>query len=162
MVYNPTEVLQRKILRLEAGISRRNIRIATLEAEKVLEKAQTLWRPYSRDCDRYFAQKQHTSFIDLPDPPKLCTDKGCAARKSDTGSIGICKHEMRSILRTNPSCNIAFLRKERLKWHPDKFARGCDPSVRAELASKATQMYAIMEELIAEENKKSDKENRAP
>lgn len=127
-------------------------RLAQFEKEKELEEVRFAYRMWKKTCDRYFALKKRTTFAETPEPVEVCKDRGCASRRQELDSIGTCKHDVESILRGSGQYNIAFLRKERLRWHPDKFARSCDPSARQELAAKATQMYAIMEELIAEEN----------
>ncbi|KAK8079561.1 hypothetical protein PG997_007379 [Apiospora hydei] len=44
-----------------------------------------------------------------------------------------------------------WLRKERLRWHPDQVAKNCNDTARNVLIKQATAMYALFEVLIAKE-----------
>jgi len=77
-------------------------------------------------------------------PPSLCVSK---AKSWQTA----CRHDVERFLRSSTVYSYAWLRRERLFWHPDRFAQRCDPDFRKELTQKATEMYQIYEELIEQE-----------
>ena len=72
------------------------------------------------------------------------------ARKHDTRFLA-CEHDVERALRADEEYSIAWLRRERLVWHPDMFGKRCHPESRTELQRMATEMYAIYESLIARE-----------
>lgn len=169
ITYSATDVLQRKIKRLEARLSSRDATVAErdkkiqqLEQEKVVVPGRVIYAIWKRICDKYFAMDKHTSFIDSPFLLQRCQDLGCVARKKDNRNIKVCKHEMEVVLRGSGQYNIKFLRTERLRWHPDQFARKCEILAKQQLPAKAAQMFAIMEELIAEEVSRAGPENTKP
>lgn len=55
---------------------------------------------------------------------------------------------MEKLLRASGEYNVGWLRKERLAWHPDRFARRCDEGSREVLVGMATEMFEIYDELI--------------
>lgn len=107
-----------------------------------------IWRSaWEADLQR---KKVLTTFPHLPIRLCICREISCMARKLDTGLLA-CEHDMEKFLRADEQYSVAWLRKERLVWHPDKFGLRCDPDFRKELMKKATEMYAIFESLIAQE-----------
>jgi len=87
---------------------------------------------------------------DFPQPPaQICTCQlaGCVQRKTDKG-LRACRHDMEKLLRASGEYSMAWLRKERLAWHPDRFARRCAPGSREVLVGMATEMFEIYDELI--------------
>ena len=95
-------------------------------------------------------KKLLTTFPHLPVRVCTCTEVSCKLRKVDTGLLA-CQHDVERFLRASEMYSIAWLRKERLPWHPDRFGQRCDPDFRKDLKKKATEMYAIFETLIKQE-----------
>jgi hypothetical protein len=50
--------------------------------------------------------------------------------------------------------SLVWLRKERLNWHPSRFANRCDVDYRKDLKRKAAEFYAIYELLVDQEKVK--------
>jgi hypothetical protein len=71
-------------------------------------------------------------------------------RKNIEGGVRACKHDIERLIRGSGQYSLAWLRKERLVWHPDRFGQKCDVDFRSELVKKATTLYAIFEELLHE------------
>jgi hypothetical protein len=118
---------------------------AQREAEE-LRLQYTLWRSaWEADITR---KKSLTLFPQMPIRYCTCREIACMSRKLDTGLLA-CEHDMEVFLRADEQYSVAWLRRERLLWHPDRFGARCDPDFRKELIRKATEMYAIFESLIA-------------
>ena len=113
-----------------------------------LTLAYMLWQSaWEADLVR---KKLLTTFPHLPVRVCICVEVSCTLRKVDSGLLA-CHHDVERLLRASGMYNLAWLRKERIPWHPDRFGLRCDPDFRKELKRKATEMYAIFETLIEEE-----------
>jgi hypothetical protein len=95
--------------------------------------------------------KMLTTFPHLPMKICKCADASCKIRKEEEGSLRACQHDVEQLLRASGMYSLAWLRKERLTWHPDRFGQRCDIDYRKELKRKATELYAIYELLIEQE-----------
>lgn len=108
-----------------------------------------LWQSsYETDI---LTKKKLTTFPHLPYAACICKEVSCVARKQEPGSLRACQHDVERLLRASGLYSLAWLRKERLLWHPDRFGQRCDPDFRPELRKKATELYAIFEVLIEAE-----------
>jgi predicted ribosome quality control (RQC) complex YloA/Tae2 family protein len=117
------------------------------EAEE-LTMQYVLWQTgWEADMKR---KKMLTTFPHLPVRVCTCIEASCKLRKVETGLLA-CQHDVERLLRASDMYSIAWLRKERLPWHPDRFGQRCDPDFRKDLKRKATEMYAIFETLIEQE-----------
>ena len=120
------------------------------EAERRRPELYRNWvaaRTRALDCPPGTLRRQ-----DFPQPPAAvcsCQLPGCVQRKTDKGLRG-CKHDMEKLLRASGEYSVGWLRKERLMWHPDRFARRCDEGSREVLVGMATEMFEIYDELIDE------------
>lgn len=125
-------------------------RFEAAEAERRRPELYRNWvtaRTRALDCPPGTLRRQ-----DFPQPPAAvcsCQLPGCVQRKTDKGLRG-CKHDMEKLLRASGEYSVGWLRKERLMWHPDRFARRCDEGSREVLVGMATEMFEIYDELIDE------------
>jgi hypothetical protein len=130
-------------------------RIRREEEEEVLaEELQlkyVLWQS-SWEAD-VRAKRLLTIFPHLPIAVCTCNEVSCKSRKVP-GSLMACQHDVEPFFRASGMYSLAWLRKERLLWHPDRFGQRCDPDFRAELRRKATELYAIFETLIVAEKER--------
>ena len=133
---------------------KRKAREAQARQERLAQEAEeltlqyVLWRTaWEND---FLRKKMLTVFPHIPRKICTCFEISCVPRKVDTGLLA-CQHDVEKFLRSSECYNVAWLRKERLIWHPDRFGQRCDPDFRKELKRKATEMYAIYETLIAQE-----------
>jgi hypothetical protein len=127
------------------------------EESRTARQAQTSYAQWTKQCDEYFACKApRTTFKHPPQSVCRCREVFCMQRKNIEGAVGACKHDLEALLRGSGEYSLAWLRRERLRWHPDKFGQRCDSIFRPELTKKATQMYALFEELIHDELIKTD------
>ena len=131
--------------RARAGDDERNAEELTL--------AYVLWQSaWEADVTR---KKQLTTFPHLPVRVCTCIELSCKLRKVESGLLA-CQHDVERFFRASGIYDLAWLRKERIPWHPDRFGLRCDPDFRKELKKKATEMYAIFETLIEEEKVKNE------
>jgi hypothetical protein len=162
IVHGDLEAAKRKIKRLELRLKHRDLRIKQLEQEKELERTRAKFRTWQRECSQYIALQDKTTFIEIPRSKQPCLDKGCIARRADIDSIGLCKHDLAALYKKSGKNVVKLLKEERLRWHPDRFGRSCAVEMRRQLQQKASQMFAVMGEVIADETKAAGKENVQP
>jgi hypothetical protein len=144
------EEQQQKVRNAEAQ-ARRNQR--EREAEE-LSLQYVLWQTaWEADMAR---KKMLTTFPHLPVRVCTCVEISCKLRKVETGLLA-CQHDLERFLKASNMYSIAWLRKQRLPWHPDMFGRRCDPDFRKELVKKTTEIYAIFGTLIAQEEEEEFK-----
>ncbi|KAF2648924.1 hypothetical protein K491DRAFT_573696, partial [Lophiostoma macrostomum CBS 122681] len=72
-----------------------------------------------------------------------CSKEECKHNKA-AGDLNICAHELEHLLRGSGCYSHAFLKEERNKWHPDKFARHCHPAHRDDLKRKSQELFVMM------------------
>lgn len=79
-------------------------------------------------------------FPNLSNYMNACTRDAC----QDKGEgPGICIHDLYTLLQGSGKYTLEFLKSERNKWHPDRFARYCDPAHRAGLVKKAQALFVL-------------------
>lgn len=128
-----------------------------VEEAQVAQQARYAYTQWAAQCDIYFTSTAlRTSFKHPPQSMCKCREVACLTYKEAENSLGACKHDMEALFRGSDCYSLAWLRKERLRWHPDKFVTRCDSIYKQELLKKATQMYAIYEELIQDEIAKTE------
>lgn len=138
--------------RLQEDLKKRKERLD--EARKA-QQAKATYQTWSKQCELYFASTEpRTVFKHPPQSICQCREVVCISYKQAEGSIGACRHDMEALLRASGQYTLTWLKKDRLKWHPDQFGKKCDSIFRTELSQKSTQMYSLYEELIAIEVEK--------
>lgn len=113
---------------------------------KALYHHYVSWR--SRYEAAILCHRTLTTFPHLPVAVCTCMKTSCTISKAHEEGLKACQHDVEKLLHASGNYSLQWLRKERLQWHPDKFARRCEPDFRRELDRKATEMYAIFEVLI--------------
>ncbi|KAK8091109.1 hypothetical protein PG994_000614 [Apiospora phragmitis] len=154
----PEAVRERRLKERAGRKLRRELReVAELKAE--LE--QKIWR--AKLAEHYYVWKTDVDsslspsapplaqFPQLPDEVCTCEELACKFEKAKEGGLAACEHDLEQVLRASGKYSRDWLRKERLRWHPDQIAKKCDPTMRDLLIKQATTMYAQFEVLIANE-----------
>lgn len=77
-----------------------------------------------------------------------CSKEMCGPARQDTKQLGICIHELRALMDGSGEYSPELLRRERVKWHPDRFVRYCDPAYREVLREKAQMMFVLFGVLL--------------
>ncbi|SMY21424.1 unnamed protein product [Zymoseptoria tritici ST99CH_1A5] len=91
------------------------------------------------------ALKDYTTIRKFPGPPGgLCGRLGCQANASQR-ALTACEHMVKNaLIVAHPD-----LRKMRLRFHPDRFS-ACPEDKREEFKKMASEIFVVIEELIAE------------
>jgi hypothetical protein len=71
-----------------------------------------------------------------------CTNAACEQLKS-TSQLGICVHDLQTLLEGSGRYCYEWLKEERIVWHPDKFARYCHTDHKEELKTYAQEMFVL-------------------
>jgi hypothetical protein len=123
---------------------------ATKAREEALRvELPLIYSAWKRECDsRFSSNTPLTVFPPLPRKVCFCNEVSCSKRKNEEGSLMACRHDVERLLRASGSYSLAWLKKESLGWHPDRFGQKCDPDYRAGLCKKATELFSIFGVLI--------------
>jgi len=120
------------------------------QAEKEKLAHRLLYYQWKDLCDSLFnGAALIKTFPHLPADICTCDIQVCGLRKVDTMLLA-CRHDVERLLKASGQYSLGWLRTERLAWHPDRFGRKCSPESKDLLLKKATEMYTIFEELIAD------------
>ncbi|KAI4627443.1 uncharacterized protein J4E87_004006 [Alternaria ethzedia] len=84
----------------------------------------------------------------LPNTVTTCNLTACSILKSEPESIHACQHDVEKLLRASGLYSYEWLRQERLRWHPDRFARLCEEEWRETGKKLAGEMFKLMSVLI--------------
>lgn len=114
-----------------------------------------LYSAWKARCDAAFAKGSLTTFPELPTSIRSCKAVSCANLKTQLGNLGVCQHDVASLLRGSGKYSYKFLKTERNSWHPDKFGQQCAPGNREELKKKSEQLFIIYGLLMETEAKKN-------
>jgi predicted nuclease with TOPRIM domain len=102
------------------------------------------------------------SFPWLSPEVTACEEMSCMLRKNEK-RLGACVHDVEKLLHGAGEVYCAkWLWKEKLKWHPDRFAKKCAKSWKKEGMEVASEMFIVLGELIdkvREAEKKSEEES---
>lgn len=128
---------------------------AQAEEEREIEQDElalqfALWQSACEDDIR--RKKVLSTFPHLPVSVLFCTDPSCKSFKEEPGSFRACQHDVERFLRASGEYGYAWLKKQRLIWHPDRFGNRCDPDHREELKKKAEQLFQILGTLMEQES----------
>lgn len=95
-----------------------------------------------------------TNFPYLPKEIDICDEPDCVARKSRKEAVGACQHDLEMLLRVSGKYSERWLRKQRERWHSDKFVGKTKSSGGAPemLNRKANEMFSLFTELIEAES----------
>ncbi|KAG4427931.1 hypothetical protein IFR05_016587 [Cadophora sp. M221] len=121
----------------------------TIESLLAASSTSPPYADWSRACDKFFSDKSGTTSFPNPAPflPKgaKCREKTCVRGEE----LGVCHHELRSLFKGNERFALSWLKRERLRWHPDRFAgrigRGEDKREARELAK---EMFRLVQRLV--------------
>jgi hypothetical protein len=107
--------------------------------QKSSKRTQTQYEQWAEDCAAFFANPE-AGVEQFPTPKgfRTCWAKVCV--KSE--NLGFCHHQLRELLKESDEYEVAWLKKERLRWQPDKFLG------REEVQALAQEMFQVMQRLI--------------
>ena len=71
-----------------------------------------------------------------------CIISACEPPRDDT-QLGICIHDLQTLLEGSGCYSYEWLKEERNVWHPDKFARYCHPDHKEQLKVLAQEVFVL-------------------
>ncbi|KNG51662.1 hypothetical protein TW65_01059 [Stemphylium lycopersici] len=77
-----------------------------------------------------------------------CDKVDCKRRKEDPSSLGICIHDLGTLLSASDSYSYEWLKDGRNLWHPDRFARFCQAGQAERLKLRAECMFVMYGKLM--------------
>lgn len=96
------------------------------------EKYGFQYHRWAKACETFFEDKE----APFPRPHRY----GCKQKRCIRGDkLNICHHDVEKTLRGSGMYSEKWLRKERLRWHPDKF------SGRPEVRDEAQELFQLIE-----------------
>ncbi|KAE9379540.1 hypothetical protein N431DRAFT_553721 [Stipitochalara longipes BDJ] len=94
---------------------------------------------WSSFCTAFFANPNASAdYFPIPRDFKPCHAKGCI--RGD--KLGFCHHQLKALLMGSGELKLVWLKRERLRWHPDKFPG------REEVSTLAQEMFQMLQRLI--------------
>lgn len=115
---------------------------ATQAARRVINlSAQPTIPQWRQACDTVFASYKDTTNFPAPPVSFMCRNAACAG---DGPLFDACSCNIRAAINSLPGLN---LKKERVKWHPDRFA-GVDEKKREVWQKMANEMFVAIGNMI--------------
>lgn len=109
----------------------------------VREAPKPAWSRFSSDAERMLRSEPISEFPVMTEYVDACTSAECMPAKRDGSSLGICAHDLKMLLEGSDSLSVEFVKNERNRWHPDKFARLCAPTLAEELKVRAEKLFVL-------------------
>lgn len=115
-----------------------------LAREEELEEVAAEYDEWKRECDVFFNAltqiaegHQPRLLVRFPKP----THEPCGRFKCQMATeLQVCQHDVERVLKGEPEYGMDFLRQERLRWHPDKFAK-----VNVQVQTMAKEMFQFVQ-----------------
>ncbi|KAF2010764.1 hypothetical protein BU24DRAFT_45494 [Aaosphaeria arxii CBS 175.79] len=110
-----------------------------------LTKTRTPYQRYIDDTGGLFKPGTIREFPEIKRyVDSQCEEVNCQSTKGLPGGLEVCVHEIRKLFQGSPEYGYVFLKEERNKWHPDKFARFCHPEHRDDMKKKAECLFVLI------------------
>jgi hypothetical protein len=97
------------------------------------------YEKWSASCREFFSDPL-ASAAKFPRPRGMdgCKEKGCVKGEG----LAVCHYQLSRLLRGCDAYELTWLKRERLRWHPDKFPG------REEVKALAQEMFQMLQRLI--------------
>lgn len=108
----------------------------------------TAYVQFQKYCEKLFRSGDIITFPDVSEYIDVCGRSKCKEAKEGSNGPKTCVHDLERLLKGSGCYSYAFLKEERIKWHPDMFARRCHPNARELLTKKAEAMFVMIGNLM--------------
>lgn len=109
---------------------------------KVQEDCRSTYAQFQDDMRKLLVPGQLRTFPRLGDYMSVCFNAACEPLKGNS-QVGICLHDLQTLLEGSGCYCFDWLKEERNIWHPDKFARYCHPKHKEELKNSAQEVFVL-------------------
>lgn len=116
---------------------------------KVYKDPQSTYAQFQDDMRKLLVPGQLQDFPALREYMSICAEAACEPLKSDT-LLGICVHDLQTLLEGSGQYSYEWLKEERNVWHPDRFARYCRPERKEQLKASAQEVFVLYGVLMDE------------
>jgi methylenetetrahydrofolate dehydrogenase (NADP+)/methenyltetrahydrofolate cyclohydrolase/formyltetrahydrofolate synthetase len=116
------------------------------------QDAKTAYQQFSNEVQKMLVPGQLRVFPSLAGYVDSCTSADCRPVKDDGSLTGFCVHDLETLLRGSECYAQAWLKEQRNVWHPDRFARFCEPAHAGQLKIKAEQLFVLYGVLMQQES----------
>jgi len=101
--------------------------------------AKQRYELWNEACKVFFADNDApVSRFPVPKDVGICEKRKCIKGEK----LGFCHHQLLALVMGSGEVNMPWLKKERLRWHPDKFPG------REEVRERAQEMFQMLQRLI--------------
>ena len=97
---------------------------------------------FQEDMRKLLVPGQLREFPPLSEYMDVCAKAACISVKGNL-QLGICVHELQTLLEGSCCYCYEWLKEERNVWHPDKFVRFCHPNYKDELKVSAQEVFVM-------------------
>jgi hypothetical protein len=108
----------------------------------VHQDPQSTYTLFQQDMRKLLVPGQLREFPPLREYMGSCSDAACQPLRGCT-KLGICSHDLQTLLEGSGCYSYAWLKEERNVWHPDKFAMYCDPEHKERLKESAQEVFVL-------------------
>ncbi|KAH7383835.1 hypothetical protein BKA66DRAFT_529275 [Pyrenochaeta sp. MPI-SDFR-AT-0127] len=110
---------------------------------KLHKNPKSAYKQFQEDLQKLLVPGHMCSFPRMALYIDVCSKRQCQAFKEDVSSLGICVHDLNVLLNGSDRYSYEWLKEERNVWHPDRFARFCQPEHTERLKPMAEQMFVF-------------------
>lgn len=109
---------------------------------RVHKDPRSTYTQFQQDMHKLLIPGQLREFPPLRDYMSECANAACQRLRTTT-QIGICVHDLHTLLEGSGQYSYDWLKEERNVWHPDKFARYCQPSHKEQLKISVQEVFVL-------------------
>jgi methylenetetrahydrofolate dehydrogenase (NADP+)/methenyltetrahydrofolate cyclohydrolase/formyltetrahydrofolate synthetase len=109
---------------------------------KVHRDPWSTYAQFQKDMRKLLVPGQLREFPRIGEYMQACTNTACEPLRSGT-QLGICVHDLQTLLEGSGCYSYEWLKEERNVWHPDKFARYCRPEHKDRLKTSAQEVFVL-------------------
>ena len=107
---------------------------------KVHKDPQSTYAQFQNDMRKLLVPGQLREFPPLQEHMSSCSIAACLRGGTQ---LGICVHDLQTLLEGSGCYSYEWLKEERIVWHPDKFARYCHPDHKERLKASAQEVFVL-------------------
>ncbi|KAI8930912.1 hypothetical protein NX059_011927 [Plenodomus lindquistii] len=110
---------------------------------EVRPDSTSAYAQFEEDLVKMLVPGQLRAFFDMRTYIDTCTNVNCQILKEDENSLGICTHDLLTLLHGSGKYCKEWLKHGRNIFHPDRFAKFCHPEYVESLKPKAEQLFVL-------------------
>jgi hypothetical protein len=109
---------------------------------RVHKDPRSTYSQFQDDMRKLLVPGQLCDFPPLREYMSECVNAACQPLRDST-QLGICVHNLQTLLEGSGQYSYNWLKEERNVWHPDKFARYCHVEHKEHLKTSAQEVFVL-------------------